>query len=106
MTDLDKLKEAFKEWAYDASGFYECDIQFPERKFDENGYKFRDFDAGAKQAAKLFFPFVAHVLNDPSQSIKHLALINTLKFKLGMKLMAHEEMVGVELTGTSIIKKD
>lgn len=82
MTDLDKLKEAFEKWVWDNKG------------------KWLDYSA-APDAADLFWPFVAHILNDPSQSIKHLGLVNTLKFKLGMKLMSHE-MVGVELEGKPI----
>lgn len=83
MTDLDKLKDAFKTWAI---------FNEPE---DARGY--------SDEVAALFFPFVAHILNDPSQSIKHLGLINTLKFKLGMKLMSHE-MVGVELESKEPVK--
>ena len=38
-----KLPNSIKEAA---AGVYECEQQFPERKFDENGYKYRDFLAG------------------------------------------------------------
>lgn len=88
--ELKRLQDGFDKWAYDASGTYECENQFSERKFDESGYKFRDFDAGAKQAAKLFFPFVAHVLNDPIHSAEKTALLNRFKHALGM------ELIGVE----------
>lgn len=97
MTDLDKLKEAFEKWAQKEDVMR---IEHEEKPYGWTEIRTPKF---AKDAGEILFPFVAHVLNDPNQSIKHLGLINTLKFKLGMKLMAHE-MVGVELESKGPVK--
>lgn len=71
MTDIEKLKQAFDEWEARA-----CE---------------GPVSTDAHLAAKLFWPFVEYVLNEPEQSIRNIELINQLKYDLGMPLMAHEE---------------
>lgn len=39
MTDWKQVRD-------EGAGEYECATQHPERKWDENGYKYRDFQAG------------------------------------------------------------
>jgi hypothetical protein len=46
----DDTSEAYVAKRAAAAGVYECATQHPERKFDENGYKYRDFCAGADWA--------------------------------------------------------
>lgn len=85
MTDLEKLKEAFEKWLKDPHIMFTIVMGGPD------------------EVAELFWPFVEHVLNDPQKSMQRTALINNLKYKLGMKLMAHE-MVGVELKSQGPVK--
>lgn len=80
--ELKRLQDAFINWA---------------KHLDSDGY------FGAKDAGELFFPFVAHVLNDPIHSAEKTALLNRFKHALGMELMAHE-LFGVTLEGKGSVK--
>lgn len=67
-----------------------------EKQLGPKGPQAEPMLKAAHATADLFWPFIAHVLNDPTHSAERTALLNRFKHALGMELMAHE-MIGVTL---------
>lgn len=92
MTDLEKLKEAFEKWAKasenNQSGYVVAMPSCVQSPIDR------------RQAAELFWPFVEFYFKvqadkDRGLYADEIKILNNLKFKLGMQMMAHE-FFGVE----------
>lgn len=90
--ELKRLQNAFEKWADKQSHILEV---YPGDLAEAIAHAER---RGMVSAAKIFWPFVAHVLNDPIHSAEKTALLNRFKHALGMELMSHE-MIGVTLEG-------
>lgn len=86
--ELKRLQDAFDKWS---------------NGFDETANGLAPQTCAARNAAELFWPFIAHVLNDPTHSAERTALLNRFKHALGMEMMAHE-LFGVTLESKGPVK--